>query len=372
MSDTGLQMSRRIRRTPFTDSVENIGVTGFTVVNHMLLPKSFSYTVEEDYWHLRENVQIWDVSCQRQVEIFGNDAEYLVQKMTPRFIGNLSIGQCLYVPIIDENAGMINDPILLKLKDNKYWLSIADSDVLLWAKGLAIGLKLDVKIKEPEVYPLAIQGPKSEDLMVKVFGNKIKSIKYFNFEMFEFLGVNQLIARSGYSKQGGFEIYFRGFEHGCQIWNTLWEAGQEYNIRPGCPNLIERVEAGLLSCGNEFTQENNPYECNLDKFCSSESEHEFIGKRALSQIKLKGISKKIRGIVFDGDPCPPCSKPFPVLSNDKVKIGQITSGIYSPRLKRNVGLSMILRDYWSIGSEVLVTTNDTITRKGIITELPIP
>ena len=173
MGGSGLNMSRRIRRTPYTDKVEGCGVSGFTVVNHMLLPKLFNKTVEEDYWHLRENVQIWDVSCQRQVEIIGPDAEKLVQIMTPRYIGNMKIGQCLYIPLLDENAGMINDPVLLKLEHNHFWLSIADSDVLLWTKGLAYGFNYNVKILEPDVYPLAIQGPKAEALMASIFGDKV-------------------------------------------------------------------------------------------------------------------------------------------------------------------------------------------------------
>ena len=169
MGGSGLNMSRRIRRTPYTDKVEDCGVSGFTVVNHMLLPKLFNKTVEEDYWHLRENVQIWDVSCQRQVEIIGSDAEKLVQIMTPRYIGNMKIGQCLYIPLLDENAGMINDPVLLKLEDNHFWLSIADSDVLLWTKGLAYGLNYDVKILEPEVYPFSNTRSESRSINGKYF-----------------------------------------------------------------------------------------------------------------------------------------------------------------------------------------------------------
>ena len=369
MSTSGLNMSRRIRRTPFTDKVEECGVRGFTVVNHMLLPKAFKPSVEEDYWHLRSHVQLWDVSCQRQVQIYGPDAEYLVQKMTPRFIGNMKVGQCLYIPLIDENAGMINDPVLLKIEKDKFWISIADSDILLWAKGLAIGFDLDLKIHEPPVYPLAVQGPKAEDLMTSVFGDKIRSIKFFHFDTFDFLGTKQIIARSGYSKQGGFEIYFSGFEKGSSLWDLLWQAGRNFNLTAGCPNLIERIEGGLLSYGNEFTRDNNPIECNLEMFCSNEGTHDFIGKKALEIIKLEGVQKKIRGVFFDGGPCPPCSKPFPVFS-ENIKIGEITSGIYSPRFKKNVGLSMILKKFWNIGEEISVMTPDDKKRKGVISSLP--
>ncbi|MDC0045324.1 dimethylsulfoniopropionate demethylase [Pelagibacteraceae bacterium] len=369
MSYTGLNMSRRIRRTPYTQKVIEAGVTGFTVVNHMLLPKAFKASIEEDYWHLSKNAQIWDVSCQRQVQITGPDAEKLVQSMSPRPIKNMPVGMCYYLPLIDENAGMINDPVLLKLSNDKYWISVADSDVLLWAKGLAVGGNLNVNIIEPDVYPLAIQGPKSEELMSKVFGEKIKKLKFFHFGFFDFLGTKQLIARSGYSKQDGFEVYLKGFNLGSKLWDTIWSAGKAYNISPGCPNLIDRIEAGLLSYGNEFTLDDNPFECGFDAYCKDLS-HEFIGKKTLLKIKSDGIQKKIKGVTFDGDSTPPCTIPFPVYSNNRLQIGNITSGIYSPNLKTNIGLSMIDREYWNDGQEVIVLTPDNLERKGRICSLP--
>ena len=379
MENIKLNMSRRIRRTPFTNKVEKCGVSDFTVVNHMLLPKGYRNSVEEDYWHLNKYVQIWDVSCQRQVQIFGPDAEKLVQKMTPRSIKNMETGKCFYIPIIDENAGMINDPVLLKLDDDMFWISIADSDILLWAKGLALGSNFNVNIIEPDVYPLAVQGPKSEELMVSLFGEDIKKIKFFNFKIFDFLGTKQIIARSGYSKQDGFEIYFKGFEEhfdrielGEKLWDTIWEAGQKFNISPGCPNLIDRIEAGLLSYGNDFTKDNNPLECNLDRYCNENDNHEFVGKEALKKIKLQGIKQKIRGIIFDGEPYSPNGKLLNVFSEKNNKIGQITSGIYSPSLKKNIGLSMILKDYWDIGQNVVIETIDKRKIKGVITTLPFP
>ena len=371
MSSSDLSMSRRIRRTPYTNKVEECGVTGFTVVNHMLLPKAFKNSVEEDYWHLKSHVQIWDVSCQRQVQITGPDSEKLVQLMTPRLIKNMNEGKCLYIPIIDENAGMINDPVLLKLENNRFWISIADSDVMLWAKGVAISSNLKVKIIEPEVYPLAIQGPKAENLLASIFGEKIRSIKFFNFDKFDFLGKKQIIARSGYSREDGFEIYFEGYESGEALWDTIWNAGKEFNISPGCPNLIDRIEAGLMSYGNDFTRENNPYECNLGGYLKDLS-HDFIGKPALEKIIKEEINQQIRGVIFGENPCPPCSEPFPVLSANGEKIGQITSAIYSPRIKKNIGLSMIVKDYWNKGQELLIETPDGKKRKGIITSLPFP
>ena len=374
-----LNMSRRIRRTPYTNRVEEHGVSDFTVVNHMLLPKGFKNTIEEDYWHLSKEVQIWDVSCQRQVQISGPDAASLIQKLTPRSIKTMEIGKCFYIPMLNENAGMINDPVLLKLDDDMFWISIADSDILLWAKGYALGLDLDVNINEPDVYPLAVQGPKSEELLVSIFGEEIKKIKFFNFRIVDFEGTKQVIARSGYSKQDGFEIYFKVHEKyfdkvemGEKLWDTIWKAGKKFNISPGCPNLIDRIEGGLMSYGNDFTRENNPFECNLEKYCKDDVPHDFIGKQALTKIKNEGIKQKMMGIIFDGDPCPATGQPLKVLSKDNKKIGQITSGIFSPRIKKNIGLSMILKEYWNVGENVFVQTLDGGKRNGTITSLPFP
>jgi len=365
----GLNMSRRIRRTPYTGRVEEAGVRGFSVVNHMLLPKAFGTTVEEDYWHLRKYVQIWDVSVQRQVQITGPDAAALVQWMTPRNIAKAKIGDCFYIPIIDANGGMINDPVMLKLAEDQFWLSIADSDLLLYAMGLALGRGMDVEITEPDVNTLAIQGPKAEALLVSIFGSQIRNISFFKFGWIEFKGTKQLIARSGYSRQGGFEIYLQGSNLGPALWDTVWEAGLPFNISPGCPNLIERIEGGLFSYGNEMTRENNPFEIGHEKFCVIDGSIDYIGRAALQKIAAEGAKRQIRGITFDGDPCPTCSQPWPVLADDR-KIGQITSGIWSPRLKGNIGQSMVDRGFWNPGQLVKVVLPNKSVRQGKVVSLP--
>tara|TARA_B100000929_G_scaffold91435_1_gene71791 strand:- start:156 stop:1265 length:1110 start_codon:yes stop_codon:yes gene_type:complete len=368
MSD-GLKMSRRIRRTPYTNRIEKAGVRGFSVVNHMLLPKAFKPTVEESYWHLRNHVQIWDVSCQRQVEIKGPDAERLIQCMTPRDIGTSKIGQCLYITITDVDGGIINDPVLLKLAGDHFWLSIADSDVLLYAKGLSIGMGLDVSVEEPDVSPLAIQGPKAEDLLANIFGKRICDIGFFKFGWIEFAGTKQLIARSGYSRQGGFEIYLNGSHLGEPLWDMIWETGQTFNISPGCPNLIERIEGGLFSYGNEMTRENNPLEMGLGKYCKLDGSIDFLGLKSLQKIVSDGIKRQIRGVLFEGGRCTTCSIPWPIMVGDK-KVGDISSAIWSPRLEANVGLAMIDRDFWNVGQIVSVQMPENNIANGEIVELP--
>ena len=370
MSSPSLAVSRRNRRTPYTERIEALGVQGYSIVNHTLLPKAFGRTVEEEYWHLRSSVQLWDVSCQRQVEVRGPDAARLVQIMTPRDLGSAVVGQCFYVPLIDDTAGLINDPVILKRADDWYWISIADSDVLLWTKGLALGLDLDVAVSEPDVSPLAVQGPRAEDLVAAVFGDEVRNLAYFRFGCSDFLDRQLVIARSGYSKQGGFEIYLDDSSLGVELWDTLWAAGEGFDVAPGCPNLIERVEGGLLSYGNEMTRSNNPFEINLDRFCTLNGRIDYIGRSALEKISRNGPAQRVRGLLFDGGPCPPCGSPWPLYASGR-PVGYVTSAIWSPRLKRNVALGMVQKGFWSTGQLVTVHSEDGIERTGVIQMPPL-
>ena len=361
-------MSRRIRRTPYTGRVESLGVRGYSVVNHMLLPKAYQRSVEEDYWHLRAHAQIWDVSCQRQVEIRGPDAARLMQWMTPRDLRRARIGDCLYVTIVDERAGLINDPVLLKLAEDRFRLSIADSDVLLYAKGLALGAGMEAEVFEPDVSPLAVQGPKAEALLADLFGAHVHDIGFFRFGWIEVAGTRQIIARSGYSRQGGFEIYLEGGDLGETLWDMVWEAGQAHDIAPGCPNLIERIEGGLLSYGNEMTRENNPLEIGQASRCALDGSVDYLGREALRAIAERGHDREIRGVLFDGGPCPVCAAPWPVMAGGE-PVGAVTSAAWSPRLERNVALSMIARGAWDPGTKVTVQSGDG-ARSAEVTALP--
>ena len=247
--DSSIAKSRRLRSTPYTSRIEKQGVTAYSIYNHMLLPAAFG-SIEDSYNHLKKNVQVWDVAGERQVEIIGDDAAELVQLMTCRDLSKSRDGRCYYCPVIDDKGGLINDPVVLRFNKNRWWISIADSDVILFAKGLAIGNKFDVNIFEPDVNIMAVQGPKSFKLMEKVFGEKIKKLKFFDFDYFDFKGTKHLIAQSGWSKQGGYEIYVEDTSSGLELYDHLFNMGKEFDVKPGCPNLIERIESALLSYGN--------------------------------------------------------------------------------------------------------------------------
>lgn len=348
--------SRRLRRTPFSEGVEAQGVKAYTVYNRMLLPTIFE-SPEADYRHLKDHVQVWDVSCERQVELRGPDAGKLMQMLTPRDLRGMMPGQCFYVPIVDETGGMLNDPVAVKLSEDRWWISIADSDLLYWVKGIANGWRLDVLVDEPDVSPLGIQGPKSDDLLARVFGDSVRDIKFFRFGWFQFEGRDLAIARSGYSKQGGFEIYVDGTDIGMPLWNALFEAGEDLNVRAGCPNLIERIEGGLLSYGNDMTDDNTPHECGLGKFCNTHTAIGCIGRDALLRVAAEGPVQQIRPISIGGDKVPGCDRPWPVYANG-TKVGQVTSAAWSPDFETNVAIGMMRMTHWDAGTKVEVETTD--------------
>ncbi|MBO6538001.1 MAG: dimethylsulfoniopropionate demethylase [Rhizobiaceae bacterium] len=351
---TLLSPSRRLRRTAFSEGVEAAGVKAYTVYNHMLLPTVFR-SVEEDYHHLKQAVQVWDVACERQVELRGPDAGRLAQLLTPRDLRGMLPGQCYYVPIVDETGGMLNDPVAVKLADDRWWISIADSDLLYWIKGLAHGYRLDVLVDEPDVSPLAVQGPRADDLMAAVFGDKVRDIRFFRFAPFDFQGRSMVVARSGYSKQGGFEIYVEGEDMGMPLWNALMEAGRSMDVYAGCPNLIERIESGLLSYGNDMTDDNTPHECGLGRFCNTQTAIGCIGRDALLRVANEGPIKQIRAMEIEGPVVPACDRWWPLKDGEKA-VGRVSSAAWSPDFKTNVAIAMVRMTHWDDGTELTVET----------------
>lgn len=346
--------SRRLRRTPFSSGVEAAGVSAYTVYNRMLLPTVFE-SVEADYRHLKEHVQVWDVAVERQVELRGPDAARLMQMLTPRDLRGMLPGRCFYIPIVDETGGMLNDPVAVKLAEDRWWISIADSDLLLWVKGIANGYRLDVLVDEPDVSPLAIQGPKADELAARIFGEGVRDIKFFRFGLFEFEGREMVVARSGYSKQGGFEIYVEGADIAMPLWDALFKAGEDLNVRAGCPNGIERIEAGLLSYGNDMTDDNTPHECGLGRFCDTQTAIGCIGRDALLRVAKEGPVQQVRALSIEGDRVPLCDRAWSLYAGD-VRVGQVTSAAWSPDFDTNVAIGMVRMTHWDTGAQLKVVT----------------
>ena len=331
--------SRRLRGTPFTSRIEKQGVKSYTVYNHMLLPTTFS-TPEEEYKHLKEHVQIWDVSVQREIEISGKDSSELVQLMTCRNLSDSKIGKCYYAPLVDSDGGLINDPLIYKLNDDKWRVCIADSDVLLFAKGIASVKKMDVNIFEAKIDTLAVQGPKSLDIMKKIFGDKIRDLKFFRFDFFEFDKKKFLISRSGFSKQGGYEIHVENVSDGLDLYDHFFKIGKEFNLKPGTPNHPERIEGGLLSYGSDMDNNDNPLECGFDKYVDLDSDIVFLGKENLIKIKNNGIKRKLMGVKIDINKID-VSEEIPLFDSGNKVIGQLRSAAFSPKFKKVVGIAMI-------------------------------
>ena len=357
MSNKNFGFGTQIRKSPYFDSTVKWGATGFSVYNHMYIPRDFG-SPEQNFWNLIQTAILCDVAVERQVEITGPDAYKFTQLLTPRDLSKLAIGQCKYVLITNNDGGILNDPVLLRLAENHFWLSLADSDVLLWAQGVAVNSGLNVQIKEPDVSPLQLQGPTSGDIMVKLFGEDIKDLKYYWLKEYNLDGIPLIISRTGWSSELGYEIYLRDGSKGNELYEKIMEAGKEHGLKPGHTSSIRRIEGGMLSYHADADIDTNPFELGLDRLVSLDSDIDFVGKKALKKIKQDGIKRKQVGLEID---CKPLTGPnttfWPVEKNNK-KIGKITSAVYSPRLKKNIALAMIEIEQSETGTKLEVITNE--------------
>ncbi len=363
-----LALGPRERKSPYFDSTIRAGASHFTIYNHMFMPVSYG-DPDAEYRRLIEGVSLWDVAAERQVEISGNDAERLVRYLTPRNLNELVIGKGKYVPLCDHEGRLINDPVLLPLSDSRFWLSIADSDILLWVRAVAAEGGFDVTVREPDVSPLAIQGPKAEALVVDLFGDWVRELKYFWFRETELDGIPLIVARSGWSKQGGFELYLLDGSKGNMLWEHVEDVGAAYGIGPGAPNYIERVESGLLSFGADNLPDSNPFEVGLGKMISTDRPDDFIGKEALRRIKETGPAHTLVGIKFDGAAVKPNEHPWTVLINE-TPAGSVRAVCFSPRRLENIGIALIDSVQAAVGTELKIQ-NGSLSYMGEIVPQPL-
>ena len=298
MSNYFLSTSRRIKSTPFSSRNERAGVSTYTVYNRTLIPTVFK-SLEEDYFHLMKNVQLWDVSCQKIIRISGKESKSFLKYLFCRNFNDIKQGKAYYSPIVNFKGGLLNDPVIFCIKDDCFWVSTADSDLFNWISAIAEIKSYQVNVSLPETYSIAVQGPKSKDLMFNIFGDEIKDLKFFNFKSITFNKESFFISRTGFSKQFGYEIIFTNPELGKKIWDLILNKGKNLDIRVGCPNMIERVENNLLSYGNEMTDQDNPFDCGLGKFCNLDTDYEFIGKSALLEQQKIGFNNSIYKVNFN-------------------------------------------------------------------------
>ena len=362
-----MSIAPNINRSPYFDATVADGVASFAIYNHMYMPTNFG-DPDGEYDRLINGVAMWDVACERQVELAGPDAGSLAQYLTPRDISGTEIGQGRYIPLCDYDGSLINDPVLLKLSDSQYWLSIADSDIHLWVKGIAAERNLDVHISLPDVSPLAVQGPKATDVITDLIGAWARELKYFWFREADLDGIPLLVMRSGWSKQGGFELFLRDGKRGIDLWDRVKAAGKSYGIGPGAPNDIERIESGLLSYGTDVDEKTNPFEAGLEKYVDLDRDDDFIGKCALQKILSEGINRHRVGLFLSGDRIDQNPHPYHVRLGDDV-VGTMTETVYSPRLKKNIAIALINAAIDKDETGLLVDTGDDV-RSATVTDLP--
>ena len=363
-----VQRGARVRRSPYFDATQRYGCWGYTVYNHMFLPIGYD-DLEKEYWKLLEGVSVWDVSVERQVEIKGPDGFAFTNLLTSRDLTQCKVGQGKYVLITGEDGGIINDPVLLRLGENHFWLALADSDVLLWARGVAYKSGMNVEIHEPDVSPMQVQGPKSKDVVKTLFGDQVLDLKYYYFLETEIDGIPVIVTRTGWSGEVGYEIYLRDGSRGDELWERVMEAGKPYNIAPTGPSDIRRVEAGILNYGIDITLETNPYEVDLGRLVSLDQEADFIGKEALKKIQAEGVKRKLVGVEIDGERLDLNVTRWPV-TRDGAQLGNVTSAVYSPRLKENIGYAWVPIEYAGAGTNLTITLPNGDERSATVVPKP--
>lgn len=365
----------RIRKSPFFYASRRHGVAMFSVYNHTYHPRHYGDPVGE-YWQLLNGVTLWDVGVERQVEITGPDAFAFTNLLVARDLGKCEVGQCKYVFVTAPDGGIINDPVLLRLGENHFWLSLADSDVLLWAQGVAHGSGLDVTIGEPDVGPVQIQGPRSKDVMVDLFGEDVLEVPYYFLRRYELDGMQVLVSRTGYTGELGYEVYlFEASRHGEQLWNAVLEAGRPHDLAVIGPCHIRRIEGGILAYGADMWLDTNPYEVGMgyDWMVDLEQKASFIGKEALARIKQEGAKRKLAGVEIAGDSLGAYNDGsmidfFPV-SRTGERVGQVTSACHSPRLEKNIGYAMVPIELAQLGTELEVDVAGD-RREAVVVEMP--
>ncbi len=358
----------QIRKSPYFDATVRWGAKAFSVYNHMYIPRDFG-DPEQNFWNLVNDAILCDVAVERQVEITGSDAAKFTQMLTPRDLSSMSVGQCRYILITNSEGGILNDPILLRLAENHFWISLADSDVLLWAQGVAVHSGLDVKITEPDVSPLQLQGPKSGEIMRELFGESILELKYYWLREVELDGIPLVVSRTGWSSELGYELYLRDGSQGDALWERIMAVGQSFGLKPGHTSSIRRIEGGMLSYHADADIHTNPYELGLDRLVNLDMKAEFIGKAALRRIKDEGVNRKQVGLIIDCDPFAGPNTTFLTINKGGDAIGKVTSAVYSPRLQHNIALAMVDIAYDVIGTEVEVVTVSGPVR-ATVTERP--
>lgn len=324
------------RRSPFFDATRRAGCSAYDVYNHMLLPAYFD-DPEVEYWALLNDVVLWDVAVERTVEVSGPDADRLMDMLTCRDLSKCAVGQGKYMIVTAPDGGIVNDPVLLHVGKDRWWMQLADSDAALYALGVASQAGLDVSVTYPHAYPMQVQGTKAAKVVEKLAGAGIYDLKYYWCDWFDIGGIPVLISRTGWTAVQGFEINLLDPARGDDLWNRVMEAGEEFGIRPTAPIEARRIEAGIMNYNSDMTLHNNPFEIMGLEHLVEEQPQDYIGKEALERIRREGVRRKLVGIELEGDELRAELTWFWPVSKDGRVVGEVTDAVWSPRLERNIG-----------------------------------
>jgi glycine cleavage system aminomethyltransferase T len=345
------------RRSPFFQATRRAGCTAYDVYNHMLLPGYYDDPVVE-YWALLKDVTVWDVAVERTVEMSGPDADRLVDSLTCRDLTKCAVMQGKYMIVTAPDGGIVNDPVLLHVDENTWWMQLADSDAGLYAMGAAATSGLDAQVSFPDVHPMQVQGPLSAKTLEKLVGPGIYDIKYYWVERFEIDGIPVLISRTGWTAIPGFEVNLLDGSKGDELWNAVASAGEEFGIKPIAPCEGRRIEAGIFNYGSDMTIADTPlHVMGLERLVEDQPQ-DYIGKAALEDLKARGVDRKLVGIELEGDELrAEMSEYWPVHHGGR-EVGHMTDAVWSPDLKRNIGYVWVPIDLADPGTELDVQAED--------------
>jgi aminomethyltransferase len=347
------------RKSPYYEATKRHGCKSWGVYNHMLLPTLYEDPVTE-YWALLNDVTLWDVAVERIVEITGPDAFEFTNLLTCRDLTTCAVGQCKYAILTARRGGIVNDPVLLRLEENRFWLALADSDAILYAKGVAAFAGMDVDIDEPDVSPLQVQGPRSRDVVRELFGDPVAGLRYYFCAEAEVDGIPVVVSRTGWTGEVGYEIYLRDGSRGDALFERVFQAGEPYGIRVIAPSEARRIEAGIFNLGSDMRFTDTPlHVTGLERLVELEQEADFIGKQALREIRDGNLlDRKLVGIEIGGEPMleeGSLNDQWTLYKGDAA-LGRVTAGAWSPRLERNIGYAWVPIRWEEPGSELEAAT----------------
>ncbi|MEQ8841146.1 MAG: glycine cleavage T C-terminal barrel domain-containing protein [Acidimicrobiales bacterium] len=333
-----------------------------------------------EYWALVDGVTLWDVAHERQVEIAGPDAMAFMQSIVTRDLSSHEVGQAKYAFMTNAEGGIICDPVVLRLDEDRFWLGAADADVHLWCQALALAGPFDVTVRVPDVAPVQIQGPHAAAVMEDIFGDELPDLGYYRLARRHRDDLDLVIARTGWGGTDGFEVYVldaRAEDNARaeRWWDTVMRAGERHDIVAAAPNHVRRIEAGMLSLGCDIDAATTPLEVGsgFGWMVDLDQPDDFIGKAALTIQRTAGPRTQIVGVDLDGPDLGTFTdgdmpRVLPALRNG-IEVGTLTSACHSPRLRRNIGFLRVAAgevgpgDRFSVPHPTHRCLTATVTRK---------